>query len=349
MPLDVVCTSTEKGESTLAHRITLIPGDGIGPEVADATCEILSHVGVPLEWDRKDAGLAGIGSAGQALPQATIDSIKATKCALKGPTTTPVGGGHTSANVAMRRSLDLYACIRPVRSVKGVKSPYEDVDLVIFRENTEGLYGGQEVQVSPGVVVSLKVVTEKATRRIAEAAFDYAKKNGRKRVTVVHKANILKLGDGSFLRTCQDVAKQYPEVTCDESIVDATCMRLVKDPHQFDLLLMENLYGDILSDLCAGLVGGLGVVPGANVGPGVAVFEATHGAAPDIAGKGVANPTALLQSAKMMLDHLGEPQAAQKLQRALFAVLQEGKHVTRDLGGTANTAQFVSAVIAALK
>lgn len=332
----------------MAHRVTLIPGDGIGPEVADATCEILSHLKVDIQWDRKDAGLAGIGSAGQSLPAPTLESIRATKCALKGPTTTPIGGGHTSANVAMRRSLDLYACVRPVHSVEGVKSPYENVDLVIFRENTEGLYGGQEVQVSPGVVVSLKVVTEKATRRIAEAAFQYARKHGRKRVTIIHKANILKLGDGSFLRTCQDVAKQYPEVFCDDSIVDATCMRLVKDPHQFDLLLMENLYGDILSDLCAGLVGGLGVVPGANLGPDAAVFEATHGAAPDIAGKGISNPTALLQSAKMMLDHLGETTAAQQLQAALFAVLKDGKNVTRDLGGTANTSQFVAAVIAAL-
>jgi isocitrate dehydrogenase (NAD+) len=304
---------------------------------------------VAIEWERKDAGLAGIGSAGQALPQATSDSIKSTKCALKGPTTTPTGGGHTSANIAMRRSLDLFACIRPVRSIEGVKSNYENVDLVIFRENTEGLYGGQELQVSPGVVVSLKVVTERATRRIAEAAFAYARKHGRKRITVVHKANILKMGDGTFLRICQDVAKQYADVACDDSIVDATCMKLVKDPHQFDVLLMENLYGDILSDLCAGLVGGLGVVPGANIGPDVAVFEATHGAAPDIAGKGLANPTALLQSAKMMFDHLGETEAALRLQSALFAVLKQGTHVTRDLGGSANTSQFVSAMVAALK
>ena len=332
----------------MAHHVTLIPGDGIGPEVADATCEILSHLGVDIAWDRQPAGLAGIGACGQALPDATLASIRANKVALKGPTTTPVGGGHTSANVAMRRSLDLYACVRPVKTVPGVKSRYDGVDLVIFRENTEGLYGGQEVAVSPGVVISLKVVTEAATTRIAKAAFDYARLHKRKKITCVHKANILKLGDGSFLKHCAKVAESYPDVAYDESIVDATCMKLVKDPKSFDVLLMENLYGDILSDLCAGLVGGLGVVPGANLGPTAAVFEATHGAAPDIAGKGIANPTALLQSAKMMLDHLGEKEAGNRLERALLQVLGAGKDVTQDLGGTATTAQFSRAVISAL-
>lgn len=332
----------------MAHHVTLIPGDGIGPEVADATCEVLSHLGVDIVWDRQPAGLAGIGACGQALPDATLASIRANKVALKGPTTTPVGGGHTSANVAMRRSLDLFACVRPVKTVPGVKSRYDGVDLVIFRENTEGLYGGQEVQVTPGVVVSLKVVTEAATKRIAKAAFDYARLHGRKKVTCVHKANILKLGDGSFLRHCAKVAESYPDVAYDESIVDATCMRLVVDPTRFDVLLMENLYGDILSDLCAGLVGGLGVVPGANLGPEAAVFEATHGAAPDIAGKGLANPTALLQSAKMMLDYLGETTAAMRLEQALLKVLGEGRDVTQDLGGSSNTTQFARAVVAAL-
>ena len=333
----------------MAYRITLIPGDGIGPEVADATCEVLQHLGVQFEFDRQPAGLAGVEACNQALPDATLASIRATKVALKGPTTTPVGGGHTSANVAMRRSLDLYACVRPVKTIEGVKSHYHGVDLVIFRENTEGLYGGQELTLAKGVTISVKVVTVEATRRIAEAAFCFARKHGRKRVTIVHKANILKLGDGSFLRTCQEVAKQYPEVQCDDGIVDATCMRLVKDPQAFDILLMENLYGDILSDLCAGLVGGLGVVPGANLGPQAAVFEATHGAAPDIAGKGLANPTALLQSAKMMLDYLGETKAANALEAAFLRVLKEQKSVTRDLGGTAGTKDFTAAVIAALK
>lgn len=332
----------------MAHHVTLIPGDGIGPEVADATCEVLSHLGVDIAWDRQPAGLAGIGACGQALPDATLASIKANKVALKGPTTTPVGGGHTSANVAMRRSLDLFACVRPVKTVPGVKSRYDKVDLVIFRENTEGLYGGQEVQVTPGVVVSLKIVTEAATKRIAKAAFDYARLHKRKKVTCVHKANILKLGDGSFLKHCAKVAEDYPDIAYDESIVDATCMKLVVDPTRFDVLLMENLYGDILSDLCAGLVGGLGVVPGANLGPEAAVFEATHGAAPDIAGKGLANPTALLQSAKMMLDYFGETKAATRLEQALLKVLGEGRDVTQDLGGSSNTTQFARAVVAAL-
>lgn len=332
----------------MAHSVTLIPGDGIGPEVADATCEVLAHTGIAFRWDKQPAGLAGIGACGQSLPDATLASIRTNKIALKGPTTTPIGGGHTSANVAMRRALDLYACVRPVHSVPGVKSHYDNVDLVIFRENTEGLYGGQEMQISKGVVVSLKVVTDVATKRIAEAAFAYARKHGRKRVTAVHKANILKLGDGAFLRVCQAVAKDYPDIAYDESIIDATCMRLVRNPHDFDVLLMENLYGDIVSDLCAGLVGGLGVVPGSNLGPDCAVFEATHGAAPDIAGKGIANPTALLQSAKMMLDYLGEAEAATHLHEALLRVFAEGKTITRDLGGTADTAAFTKAVIAAL-
>lgn len=332
----------------MAHAITLIPGDGIGPEVADASCQVLAKLGVQIDWDKQPAGLAGIGACGQALPDATLASIRRTKVALKGPTTTPVGGGHTSANVAMRRALDLYACVRPVKTVPGVKSHYQGIDLVIFRENTEGLYGGLELNLTPGVVVSMKVVTENATRRIATAAFDYAKKHGRKKVTCVHKANILKLGDGAFLKTCAKVAEGYPEIAFDDSIIDATCMKLVKDPNAFDILLMENLYGDIVSDLCAGLVGGLGVVPGANLGPQAAVFEATHGAAPDIAGKGLANPTALLQSAKMMLDYLGEAQAATRLEHALLQVLGAGRDVTRDLGGSSNTAQFTQAVMAAL-
>lgn len=332
----------------MAHQVTLIEGDGIGPEVAAATLKVIEALKVNILWDKQPAGLAAAETLGEALPEKTLSAIRRSKVALKGPTTTPTGGGHTSANVALRRKLDLYASVRPVRSIEGVESPYRGVDLIIFRENTEGLYAGLENQVAPGVVVSLKVVTEKATRRIAEAAFAHAKKHGRKRVTIIHKANIIKLGDGLFLRTCRDVAAQYPDIVCDDIIIDAFCMRLLKKPAEFEILLTENLYGDILSDLCAGLVGGLGVVPGANLGGEAAVFEAVHGAAPDIAGKNRANPTALMMSAAMMLTHLNEPDAAKRLERAVLQVLREAKVRTGDLGGSASTEAFTQAVIAAL-
>jgi len=328
------------------HKITLIPGDGIGPEVADATVEILDATGVHIEWERMPAGMSAIEAGLDALPEETVDSIRANGIALKGPTTTPIGEGHTSANVLMRRTLDLYASIRPCRTLPGVPSRYEDVDLVVFRENTEGLYAGMENPIAKGVVVSIKVVTEEASRRIAKAAFDYAIRHNRKRVTAVHKANIMKLGDGSFLRAVREVADTYPSITYDEAIIDACCMSLVQNPSQYDILLMENLYGDIVSDLCAGLVGGLGVVPGANIGFDAAIFEAVHGTAPDIAGKGLANPIALLKSSVLMLSHMGELSAAEKLEAAVNKVLAEGKVRTGDLGGTATTREMTDAIIA---
>lgn len=332
----------------MAHEITLIPGDGIGPEVAQATIDMVAATGVDITWDRQQAGVVAVEATGKALPDATLASLKRTGLALKGPTTTPIGTGHVSANVGMRRALQLFASVRPVRSIAGVKTRYENVDLVIFRENTEGLYAGLEQTITPGVVVSMKVVTLAATQKIAEAAFAFAKKHGRKKVTIVHKANILKLGDGLFLQACKDIGAKYPEVQMEECIVDALCMRMVSNPSQFDVLLMENLYGDIISDLCAGLVGGLGVVGGANLGQNCAIFEAVHGAAPDIAGKGIANPTALTKSAVMMLEHMGEKAAADKLDRALNQVLHKGEVRTGDLGGKANTQAFSQAVIAAM-
>ena len=332
----------------MPHYLTLIPGDGIGPEVADACVEVLKHTGVRIEWDRQLAGLCAVEATGKALPDATVESIRKNVVALKGPTTTPVGTGHGSANVALRRKLDLYASVRPVKTVPGVPSRYENVDLVIFRENTEGLYSGLEHEVSKGVIVSTKVVTEAATRRIARAAFEYAKDKGRKRVTVVHKANIMKLGDGFFLQITKEVSKDYPQIKYDEAIIDSLCMRMVREPSEFDVLVMENLYGDIISDLAAGLVGGLGVVPGANIGAETAIFEAVHGAAPDIAGKGLANPTALLKSSVMMLEHIGELSASERLNMAIDKVLGSGKVRTGDLGGKATTSEFTKAVIDAL-
>jgi isocitrate dehydrogenase (NAD+) len=331
------------------HAVVMIPGDGIGPEVADACRQVLAATGVSIQWDEQPAGLVAAEACGVALPESTLAAIRRARVALKGPTTTPSGGGHVSANVQLRRTLDLFAAIRPIRSVPGVKTPYTDVDFVIVRENTEGLYAGQEMAISEGVVVSLKVVTEKATRRLARAAFAYAVAQGRKRVTVVHKANILKLGDGMFRRLVFEEAKAFPSIQCDEVLVDALCMRLVRDPRTFDVLVLENLYGDIVSDLGAGLVGGLGIVPGANIGEHAAVFEAVHGAAPDIAGQGLANPTALLKSAVLMLDHLNEGQAAKRLAAAIDSVFTAGQVKTRDLGGTASTQEFTDAVIAALR
>ena len=329
----------------MPHRITLIPGDGIGPEVAEATKDVLAATGVSLVWDEQDAGLAAIEKTGDALPKETIESCISNGVALKGPTTTPVGGGHTSANVRLRRELDLYASVRPTKTIPGVDTPYKDVDLVVFRENTEGLYSGLENRVADGVVLSIKVVTAQATDRIARAAFEYAVKNGRKSVTAVHKANIMKLGDGLFLERVNMVAKEYPQITYNEVIIDALCMRLVREPQNFDVLLMENLYGDIVSDLCSGLVGGLGVVPGSNIGEETAVFEAVHGSAPDIAGKGVANPLGLIKSAVLMLEHIGELSASERLANAIDEAMTSGEALTADLGGTANTADVAAAII----
>jgi len=325
------------------HTITLIPGDGIGPEVTGAVVKILETAGLDVEWESHLAGVLALERKGETLPKDLLDSIVRNKVALKGPVTTPVGGGFTSVNVGLRKALDLYINLRPVWNIPSVPSRYEGVDLVIVRENTEDLYSGLEHEVVPGVVESLKIITEAATARVATFAFEYARRHGRTRVTVVHKANIMKLGDGLFLRTAQRIAGQYPEIRCDERIVDAACMHLVINPAQFDVLLMPNLYGDIVSDLCAGLVGGLGVVPGANLGTEIGVFEAVHGSAPDIAGKGLANPMALLHSAVLMLRHIDEGAIADRIMAALAAVLSAGVR-TRDLGGTAGTMEFAEAI-----
>ena len=332
----------------MTHRATLIPGDGIGPEVTAIVVQIIDAAGVRVEWDRHDAGVVALEQFGNPLPDALLESVRRHRVALKGPVTTPVGEGFTSVNVGLRKTLDLYANLRPVANVEGVSSRFEDVDLVIVRENTEDLYAGLEHEVVPGVVESLKIITERASRRIAEFAFKHAQANGRRKVTAIHKANIMKLGDGLFLDTARDVAAKYPGITYEEKIVDAACMHLVMKPSQFDVLLLPNLYGDIVSDLAAGLVGGLGLVPGANHGDDAAVFEAVHGSAPDIAGKDIANPTALLLSALMMLRHIGEADAATRIRTALGRVLTDGKSRTRDLGGASSTTEFGEAIIRAL-
>src|SRR5213594_1702847 len=315
----------------MAHRVTLIPGDGIGPEVSAAVLRIIEAVGVKIEWERFIVGGHAQDLLGSSLPDEVIESVRRNRVALKGPVATPIGGGFESVNVRLRKTLDMYANLRPVRNLPGVPSRFGDVDLVIVRENTEGLYSGLEHEVVPGVVESLKIITEKASTRIAVFAFEYARKFKRKKVTAVHKANIMKKSDGLFLECFRRVAVNYPDIEHDEKIVDNTCMQLVMNPYQFDVLLMENLYGDIVSDLAAGLVGGLGVVPSANLGEKAALFEAVHGTAPDIAGKNLANPTALLMSAIMMLRHIGEDTAALRIENALNATLSERKTITRDL------------------
>ena len=332
----------------MKYKITLIPGDGIGPEVTGATISVLRATGFEPDWETFIVGAEALSRFGDPLPQDLIDSIKRNKVALKGPVATPVGTGFVSSNVRLRKALDLYANLRPIKSLKGVPSRYEDVDLIVVRENTEDLYSGLEHEVVPGVVESLKIITDKASRRIAKFAFEYARREGRKRITAVHKANIMKLSDGLFLRCFREVAEDYPEIKADDLIVDNTCMQLVTNPTQFDVLLLENLYGDIVSDLGAGLIGGLGVAPGANIGEDIAVFEAVHGAAPSIAGRGIANPTALLLTAVSMLKHLNERERATQIQNALEKVLAEGKQLTRDLGGEATTLDFTEAVIHAL-
>lgn len=310
--------------------------------------DVIAAAGVHVDWDRQEAGLVSFERSGQALPDGLLDSVRRNGVALKGPVTTPVGHGFTSVNVGLRKALDLYANVRPVHNLPGVPSRFEGVDLVIVRENTEDLYAGLEHVVVEGVVESLKIITAKASTRIAAFTFDYARRYGRRRVTAVHKANIMKLGDGLFLESVRQVASAWPDIDYDERIVDAACMQLVMRPETFDMLVMPNLYGDIVSDLCAGLVGGLGVVPGANLGEGLAVFEAVHGTAPDIAGRNLANPTALLLSAALMLDYLHEGDAAERIRRALTTVLSDGTTRTRDLGGTASTTAFAAALIRAL-
>jgi isocitrate dehydrogenase (NAD+) len=332
----------------MTHTITLIPGDGIGPEVTEAVVRILQAGGAPIQWERHDAGVTAFERIGQSLPPTLLDSISRNRVALKGPVTTPIAEGFTSVNVGLRKALDLYANLRPVRNLPGVKSRFDNVDLVIVRENTEDLYAGLEHVVVPGVVESLKIITAHASTRIARFAFEFARRNGRKRVTAIHKANIMKLGDGLFLESCRAVAREFADITYDERIVDAACMHLVMHPEKLDVLLLPNLYGDIVSDLSAGLVGGLGVVPGANIGEQAAVFEAVHGSAPDIANKNLANPTALLLSALMMLEHIGETDRAGRIRAALDRVLSSGRVRTRDLGGTASTTEFTQAICDAL-
>ena len=332
----------------MKHTITLIPGDGIGPEVTEAVVRILSASGVQIEWEAQLAGVLALERTGHTLPVELIDSIRRNKVALKGPVTTPIAEGFTSVNVGLRKGLDLFANLRPVWNLPGIDSRFQGVDLVIVRENTEDLYAGLEHQVVDGVVESLKIITERASTRIARFAFSHARRHGRRKVTAIHKANIMKLSDGLFLECCRRTAREYADIKYDERIVDAACMHLVINPAQFDVLLLPNLYGDIVSDLCAGLVGGLGVVGAANLGTEIAVFEAVHGSAPDLAGKLMANPTALLLSAVLMLEHIDERDAARRIMHALGAVLTAGAVRTRDLGGAASTLEFADAVCRAL-
>ena len=328
----------------MSRVVTLIPGDGIGPEVTEAVVRIFAIAQVPIDWERHDAGVTAFKRFNASLPAELLDSIRRNKLALKGPVTTPIGEGFSSVNVGLRKALDLYANLRPVKNLEAVDSRFQNVDLIVVRENTEDLYSGLEHVVVPGVVESLKIITERASTRIAEFAFEHAKANGRKRVTAIHKANIMKLGDGLFLDCTRKVSRAHTDLTYDERIVDAVCMQLVMFPERFDVLLLPNLYGDIVSDLCAGLVGGLGVVPGANVGADCAVFEAVHGSAPDIANKNMANPTALLLSSLMMLEYMGEASHSRRIRDALGRVLTRGDVRTRDLGGTASTTEFTEAI-----
>lgn len=344
------------------HKVTLIPGDGIGPELVSVVKDVIAGIGVKISWEEVDAGEDALKKHGTPLPDNVLESVRRNKVALKGPITTPIGTGFRSINVALRKELSLYACVRPCQSFKGVKSRYENVDLVLVRENTEDLYAGveyaneskeaQEIlswnkgKIFPDANISIKPISKTGTRRIAKFAFDYAVKNGRKKVTAVTKANIMKLTDGLFYETCREVAKAYPQIEYEERLVDAICMQLVLRPQDFDVLLLPNLYGDIVSDLCAGLVGGLGVAPGANVGEDTVLFEAVHGSAPKYKGLNKVNPTALLLSAQLMLEHLGEKTAAAKLETAITQVIAEGKNVTYDLGGTAGTKEMGQAIVA---
>ena len=334
------------------HTITLIPGDGIGPEVTNAVVRIIegagAATGASFQWESYAVGAEAYERFKEYIPRELYESIEKNRVALKGPVTTPIGGGFASINVTLRKQFELYANFRPIRNLPGTQTRYPGVDLVIVRENTEDLYVGLEHEVVPGVVESLKIVTEKASTRIARFAFEYARKHSRKKVHAIHKANIMKMSDGLFLRCAREVAKDFPEVTYAEHIVDNTCMQLVMNPYQYDMLVLPNLYGDIVSDLCAAFVGGLGLVPSANLGEGCAIFEAVHGSAPDIAGQDKANPTALLQSAILMLHHIDEAPAANKIQAALDKVYAEKIALTRDVGGTAGTQAFANAILANL-
>jgi isocitrate dehydrogenase (NAD+) len=332
--------------SIMTHRVTLIPGDGTGPELADALLTVIAATGVPIEWERLDAGLAVMERYGTPLPEHVLESVRRNGVAIKGPITTPVGAGFRSVNVALRKELDLYACLRPARSIKGVRSRYQDVDLVIVRENTEDLYAGIEHMVGADAAESIKIITRKGSERIVRFAFDYARRQGRRKVTAVHKANIMKCSDGLFLKVAREVAAEFPDVEFEDRIVDNMCMQLVQKPELYDVLVLPNLYGDIVSDLAAGLVGGLGVAPGANIGDAAAVFEPVHGSAPKYTGQNKVNPTALLLSGVLMLQHLGEQEAAQRVYAAVAAVIGEGHDVTYDLGGGAGTREMADAIAA---
>ena len=332
----------------MEYRLTLIRGDGIGPEVTEATLRVLAATGVKISWDEIPAGVEGVEKFGKPVPDILLDSIRSNKVALKGPLGTPIGKGFVSANTTLRRALNLYACVRPVVNIPGIPTPYTNVDLVVMRENTEGLYSGIEHMVAPGVVTTLKIITEDACRRLARYGFEYCRHNGRSRITAVHKESIMKRSDGLWLACTRDVAKDYPFIEYDEMVIDTVAREMASDPTHFDVLLLENLFGDIISDLAAGLVGGLGVVPGANIGDIFAVFEAVHGSAPDIAGMGLANPTALMFSAVMMLRHIGAHKAADKMERAIHDVLSKGEVRTADLGGKHKTSEYADAIIAAM-
>ncbi len=329
----------------MAHKVTLIPGDGIGPEITKSVVRVIEAAGVDIEWDRRLAGLEALKETGESLPDSVLDSIRENKVALKGPLTTLVGKGFRSANVTIRQKLNLFANLRPVKTIGGVSSRYDKVNLVIIRENTEDLYSGIENLISPGVTQAIKVVTERASLQIVRWAFEYARKHNRKKITFVHKANIMKISDGLFLEIFENMAKEYPDIEADDRIVDALCMQIVMDPCKFDVLLLGNLFGDIVSDLAAGLVGGLGVVPGANISEEYAVFEAVHGSAPDIAGKNIANPTALIFSGLLMLRHLGEDKAADRIWKSIVVTLAMGHHSTRDLGGNCSTTEFTDELV----
>ena len=329
-------------------QVVLIPGDGIGPEVTDAAKAVVAAAGVGVDWVTAPAGAACADQFGDPLPESTLELIRRHRVALKGPCTTPVGKGFRSINVRMRQGLDLYASVRPVKTLPGVNCPYQDVDLVVVRENTEGLYSGQEHVVVPGVVESLRVVTRPAAERIVRFAFEIARREGRSRVTFCHKADVLRMSDGLFLECARQVADEFPFIEFEERRIDNLCMELVLHPDEFDVLVMENLFGDVISDLCAGLVGGLGLVPGANIGTRYAVFEAVHGSAPDIAGKGLANPMAVIRSAAMLLDHIGHRMQAARIEHAVRRTLEEGKGLTRDLGGNGSTRTITDAIIANL-
>src|SRR5947199_459794 len=348
-PEDAALPLGLRRESMSKTTVTLIPGDGIGPEVSNATVRVLDAAGADIEWERHIAGAEALEKYGNPLPPEVLESVRRNCLALKGPITTQVGKGFRSINVQLRQELDLYANLRPSRSLPSIPSRFEGVDIIVVRENTEDLYAGLEHIVVPGVVESIKIITEKASLRIARFAYEYARRHGRKRVTAVHKANIMKLSDGLFLDCVRRVASEYPEIHSDDRIVDNMCMQLVMRPEEWDVLLLENLYGDIVSDLCAGLVGGLGVVPGGNIGIDVAIFEAVHGSAPDIAGKDLANPLALMRSGIMMLYHMGKDEVAERVRRALREVVVNRQIRTRDLGGEASTTQFTDAIVDAIE